>query len=279
LWLLNYLPNMPASHLAIFNDFRGPSNSLTMREAASLAALGEAYQIVLRGTADVMLAGATGTRLHAMKMIHAAQQEELADGDGDPARASRPFDRDRTGMVLGEGAATLVVEELSTAEARGAAIYGEIVAAASSSAVGRKLVARRDKAMANALGAVLQSGGIDASEVGHFNAHGLSTRSSDAEEARAVGEAFGDRAATLPVVAAKANFGNLGAASGMVELIGSLMALHHGRLFPVLNHETPDPQCPLAVVTADEVGPGESFAALNVTPQGQATALMVRRFA
>ena len=279
LWLLNYLPNMPASHLAIYNDFRGPSNSLTMREAASLGALGEAYQIVLRGSADVMLAGATGTRLHAMKTIHAVQQEELADVDGDPARASRPFDRNRTGMVLGEGAATLVVEELSTAEARGATIYGEIVAASSSFVAGRKLVAKRDKAMANVLGAVLQSGGIDASEIGHFNAHGLSTRSSDVEEARAVGEAFGDRAATLPVVAAKANFGNLGAAGGLIELVGSLMAMRHGRLFPVLNHETPDPACPLAVVTEDEVDSGESFVALNVTPQGQAAAVMVRCFA
>jgi 3-oxoacyl-[acyl-carrier-protein] synthase II len=181
-------------------------------------------------------------------------------------------------MVLGEGAATLVVEELSAAEARGASIYGEIVAASSSFVAGRRLVARRDKAMANALGTVLQSAGIDASQLGHFNAHGLSTRSCDVEEARAVGEVFGQRATTLPVVAAKANFGNLGAAGGLIELIGSLMAMQHGRLFPALNYETPDPACPLAVVTEDDVDPGESFVALNVTPQGQAASVVVRRF-
>ena len=108
LWLLKYLPNMPASHLAIYNDFRGPNNSLTLREASANAALGEAYQIILRGGADLMLVGATGTRLHPMKMLHAVQQEEVFTGDGDPAAASRPFDRDRRGMVLGEGAGAVV---------------------------------------------------------------------------------------------------------------------------------------------------------------------------
>ena len=126
LWLLKYLPNMPASHLAIYNDLRGPNNSLTLREAAANIALGEAFQIILRGSADAMLVGATGTRLHCMKIVHALQQEEVARGDGDPARASRPFDRDRTGMVLGEGAGAVMLEELGHAQARGATIYGEV---------------------------------------------------------------------------------------------------------------------------------------------------------
>ena len=186
LWLLKYLPNMPASHLAIYNDFRGPNNSLTMREAAANAALGEAYQIILRGSADAMLVGATGTRLHPMKMIHAVQQEEVAAGDGDPAAASRPFDRDRRGMVLGEGAGAVVLEELSTAQARGATIYGEVVAAASSSVVGRRLVAKRDRAMDNVLRAAVARRGGDANDVGHLHAHGLSTRTCDTEEARAI---------------------------------------------------------------------------------------------
>ena len=118
LWLLKYLPNMPASHLAIYNDFRGPNNSLTLREAAAGAAIGEAYQILVRDRADTMVVGATGTRLNPTKIIHAMQQEELATGNGDPTRASRPFDRNRTGMVLGEGAGAIVLEELSSAQAR-----------------------------------------------------------------------------------------------------------------------------------------------------------------
>ncbi len=278
LWLLKYLPNMPASHLAIYNDLRGPNNSLTLREAAANAAVGEAYQTILRGSADMMLAGATGTRLHPMKMVHAIQQEELADGNGDPARASRPFDRNRTGMVLGEGAGTIVLEALTTAEARGAAIFGEVLGSASSSVVGQRLVARRDQAMTNVLRAVLRSAGVEPDDIGHVHAHGLSTRSCDAEEARAIEEVFGGRSRPVPVVAAKSHFGNLGAGSGVVELMASVLALEYGRLFPLLNYETPDPECPVAAATGGEVAAGDSFVTLNVTPQGQASAVMVRRW-
>jgi 3-oxoacyl-[acyl-carrier-protein] synthase II len=277
LWLLKYLPNMPASHLAIYNDFRGPNNSLTMREAAANAALGEAYQIILRGSADVMVVGATGTRLHSMKLIHSLAQEEVAAGDGDPAAASRPFDCNRRGMVLGEGAGALVLEELSRAEARGATIYGEVMAAASSSVAGRRLVAERDRAMENVLHAVLSGAGAGADDVGHLHAHGLSTRTSDIEESRAIQAVFSGRQRSLPVVAAKSHFGNLGAGSGLVELVASLLALREGRLFPILNYATPDPECPIAAVCDGDVPAGASFINLSVTPQGQAAAVMVRR--
>ncbi len=277
LWLLKYLPNMPASHLAIYNDFRGPNNSLTLREAASNAAIGEAYQIIIRDSADTMLVGATGSRLHPMKMIHAVQQEEIARGDGDPAAASRPFDRNRRGMVLGEGAGAIVLEELATAQARNAAIYGEVVGAASSAVVGRNLVAERYQAMVNVLRATLRSAEAGIDQVGHLHAHGLSTRTSDIEEARAIHEVFGGRSSPLPVTAAKSYFGNLGAGSGIVELIASLLALEHGWLFPTLNYTTPDRECPVTVVKNGDGRPGASFINLNVTPQGQAAAVMVRQ--
>jgi 3-oxoacyl-[acyl-carrier-protein] synthase II len=280
LWLLKYLPNMPASHLAIYNDFRGPNNSLTMREAAANAAIGEAHQIILRGSADAMLVGATGTRLHLMKMVHAVQQEEvfLGGGDSDPAAASRPFDRDRRGMVLGEGAAAIVLEELRHAQARSATIYGELLGAATSSVAGRRLVALRGQAMQNALQALLRNTGAGINDVGHMHAHGLSTHTCDAEEAGAIQAVFAARSTSLPVVAAKSCFGNLGAGSGMVELIASLLAMQHGHLFPILNYATADPECPVAAVRNGDVRPGASFINLNVTPQGQAAAVMVRRF-
>jgi 3-oxoacyl-[acyl-carrier-protein] synthase II len=279
LWLLKYLPNMPASHLAIYNDFRGPNNSLTMREAAANAAIGEAHQIIRRGSAEVMLVGATGTRLHPMKMGHVLGQEQVAIGDGDPATISRPFDRDRSGMVLGEGAGAIVLEELSSAQARGATIYGEVVAAATTCAAGPRLLAHRDRALQNAFQSVLQSAGADANELGHVHAHGLSTRTSDADEARAIQAVCGGRSTPVPVVAAKSHFGNLGAGGGMVELIASLLAMQHDRLFPVLNYATPDAECPVAVVRDGDARPGGSFVNLNVTPQGQAAAVMVRRHA
>ncbi len=191
LWLLKYLPNMPASHLAIYNDFRGPNNSLTLREAAAGAAIGEAYQILVRDRADTMVVGATGTRLNPTKIIHAMQQEELATGNGDPTRASRPFDRNRTGMVLGEGAGAIVLEELSSAQARGATIYAEVMGGATSSAVFPNLVARRDQALKNALAAVFSATRMKPGDIGFVHAHGLSTRSCDIDEARAIQEVFG----------------------------------------------------------------------------------------
>jgi len=278
LWLLKYLPNMPASHIAIYNDLHGPNNSITLREAAANLSVGEAFRVILRDRADIMLAGATGSRLHLMKMIHAVQQEELATEQGDPARASRPFDRDRTGMVLGEGAGAVVLEELSSAKARDANIYGEVVSSASSSALQPGLAAQRDLAMKNVLVTALANGDTSPDDIGHLHAHGLSTRTSDVEEAWAINEVFGHRAKPVPVTAAKSYFGNLGAGSGVVELATSLMAFGHDRLFPILNYETPDPDCPISAVADGWSDPGTSFINLSVTPQAQASAVLVRRF-
>lgn len=278
LWLLKYLPNMPASHVAIYNDLRGPNNSLTEREASANLAIGEAFRVISRDHADVMLAGATGTRIHPMKAIHAKLSEQLATAGGAPEEASRPFDLHRSGMVLGEGAGAVVLEELAHARARGATIYAEVVGAASSAVVDRQLAARRDQALANAMRSALREADCACEEVGHLHAHGLSTRQSDIDEARAIREVFGRHADRVPLTAAKSYFGNLGAGSGVIELIASTLALVKGRLFPVLNYQTPDPECAVAAVTGS-APPGDSFLNLSVTPQGQASCVIVRRFA
>jgi len=226
-----------------------------------------------------MVCGATGTRLHAMNTMHAVSQEEVASGNGDPTKVSRPFDRNRSGMVLGEGAGAIIIEELSHAQARGATIYAEIVAASSRAAAAPRLVARRKLAMTNVLRALLQASGFGPEEIDHLHAHGLSTQSCDAEEAQAIAEAFGPRARTLPVVAAKSYFGNLGAGSGMVELIASVLALRAGTLFPTLNYETPDADCPIHVVRDNTTPAGKRFINLNVTPQGQASGVVVQQLA
>jgi 3-oxoacyl-[acyl-carrier-protein] synthase II len=278
LWLLKYLPNMPASHLAIYNDMRGPNNSLTLREASSNLAIGEAFRTIARGHADMMVAGATGTRVHPMKMVHTLTQEQVAGNGSDPAAASRPFDLNRSGMVLGEGAGSIVLEELSTARARSARIYGEVIGTASGTAIDRQGIANRGLALANVMRAALRDAGLSPDDVGHVHAHGLSTQSSDVEESWAIGEVFGARAKTLPIAAAKSYFGNLGAASGLVELVASLLSFEHGRLFPVLNYQTPDPACPVNVVRSADVLPGKTVLNVNFTPQGQASAVVVRAF-
>ncbi len=278
LWLLKYLPNMPASHIAMYNDLEGPSNSVTIREASANIALGEAFQTILRGSAEAMLAGCTGTRLNPSKVMHVALQEELAAHDVEPRQASRPFDLHRTGMVLGEGAGAVIFENAATAQARGAAIHGEIIAAASSCVAGRRQLANRRQALENVLKSLLAAAGMKPEDVGHVNAHGLGTRSCDVEEARAIHAIFGGRAKPIPVVAIKSSIGNIGAAGGAVEMIASLMAMKHGRLFVALNHETPDPECPVFLPSDGSVEAGSTFINLSVTPQGQASGILVRRF-
>ena len=276
LWLLKYLPNMPASHIAIYNDLRGPNNSITVREASSNMAMCEAYCTIVRGSADAIVVGATGTRVHPLRTLHVTLQEQLAANGSEPERMSRPFDLARTGMVVGEGAGALVLEELHQAQARGATILGEVIGYGSSTAMDRRGVAQCDVALRNALVQALRTSGLSPQELGHIHAHGLATQKCDIEESQAIKTVCGET--KVPVTAAKSYFGNLGAGGGIVELIASLWALRQGHLFPILNYETPDPACPIHAVRSHDVPAGDNFVNLNVTPQGQASAVVVRRF-
>jgi 3-oxoacyl-[acyl-carrier-protein] synthase II len=266
---------MPASHIAIFNDLRGPNNSLTMREAAGNLAIGEALRTIQRGHASLMVAGATGTRILPMQAIHALQTEQMAADNGDPTKASRPFDKDRTGMVAGEGAGMVVLEELQSAKHRGATIYAEVIGLGSANVADTSLRGKCDVALARAIAAALRDAGRAPSDVGHINAHGLSTTDRDADEARAIHEVFGALADKVPVTAPKSYFGNLGAGGGVVELAASVLAMRDGRLPRVLNYENPDPNCKLNVVNNHDTSSGRSFLNLSVTPQGQSAVLFV----
>lgn len=277
LWLLKYLPNMPNSHIAIYNDYRGPNNAITLREASANLALAEAFTTINRGSADVIVSGATGTRVHPLRTLHAVSQEEVAPGESEPARSSRPFDANRRGQVLGEGAGAIVLEELAHATARGAKIFGEVIGYGSSTVMEvAKNQGRLRDALRNVLAQALRTAGLKPADIGHIHAHGLSTVASDAAEAAAIRDVFEDR--PVPVVAAKSHIGNLGAASGVVEAIASILALNNGQLFPVLNYETPDPACAITVAKTG-MPAGKNFISLSVTPQGQASAIAVQRVA
>src|SRR5579872_1803026 len=132
LWLLKFLPNMPACHIGIAADARGPNNSVTIDEASSNLVIGEALRVIARGHADVMITGSTGTRVHSVKSIHAMMWDKLAVFEDDPATACRPFDRTRSGQVIGEGAGVMILEDAGHAQKRGAKIYGRILGAGSS---------------------------------------------------------------------------------------------------------------------------------------------------
>jgi 3-oxoacyl-[acyl-carrier-protein] synthase II len=276
LWLLKYLPNLPAAHVAIFNDLHGPNNSLTSREASANLAVAEAYHTILRGHADRMLAGATGTRIHPGRSVHVTLQEKLASGN-DPNHLSRPFDRDRNGQVLGEGAACLLLEELASAEARGAKIVGEIVGSGSSIVASSRGEPDEATAIANVLKQCLTSAKLKPADIGHIHAHGLSDVECDKREAQGIAAVLGAAKDRVPVTAAKSYFGNLGAAGGLVEAIASTLALQDGKLFPIQSIEHLDPACPIRPAKRGDAA-GETCINVNVTPQGQASGIVIRRW-
>lgn len=271
LWQLKYLPNMPSSHIAILNDFHGPSNSMTLREASIGACVGESREIIASGRADIMLVGTTGSRLHPIKMLAAMQQEELAP------RQCRPFDRDRQGTVLGEGAAALVLEDLDHAERRGAEIWGEVVSASNRIRYDHGKTDLRREVLGTVMRDLLRRGRMAPEEIGHLNAHGLGNRASDRAEAQAINDIFGKRREPIPVVAMKGFFGNLGAGTGTVELIAGVLALAKKNLFPTLHFSTPDPECPIVPVRTNDLPSGNSFVKIAVNPQGQASGVLIRK--
>lgn len=276
LWLLKYLPNLPAAHVAIFNELRGPNNSLTSREASANLAVAEAYHTILRGHADRMLAGATGTRIHPARSIHVSMQETIAAGS-DPTKLSRPFDAARNGQVIGEGAACLLLEELASAEARGAKIVGEIIGSGSSIVADRNSVPDEKTAIANVLKQCLNSAKLKPADLGHVHAHGLSDVQLDKREAQGIASVLGADKDRIPVAAAKSYFGNLGAAGGLVEAIASTLAMQNGQLFPIQTLENLDPECPIRPAKRGDAA-GQTCVNLSVTPQGQASGITIRKW-
>ncbi|HET6423971.1 MAG TPA: beta-ketoacyl synthase N-terminal-like domain-containing protein [Planctomycetaceae bacterium] len=277
LWLLRYLPNMPACHISIASDARGPSNSLTLDDASGNTVLGEAQRILQRGAADIMITGCTGTTLHPIKTMHLALYHELATTPEEPARRCRPFDQDASGRVVAEGACTFILETRSHAEGRGAPILGRVLG------TGGGVVTTRDgeplfrEALVRAMQAALRSANISVEDIGHINAHGLGIKAVDQAEALAIHDVFGpDLGRKIPVTALKGYFGNSGAGSGTLELAASLLSLRNGVIPMTLNYEHGNPDCPLNVVHGQPLKTSNKVVLnLNVTRIGQATAAIV----
>lgn len=277
LWLLRYLPNMPACHISISTDARGPSNSLTMDDASANTVLGEARRVLARGHADIMITGTTGTTLHAIKTLHLELFHDLARTPAEPEKRCRPFELNRSGKVVGEGACTLILEDRDHATKRGAKIWGRLLGTGSSCVVSPEGVVGTRAALVNAMRLAIRDAGLQPQQIGHINAHGLGTRETDVEEAKAILEVFGDDLGRkIPVTALKSVFGNSGAGSGMMELAGSLLGLAHGVVPATLNYDTPDPECPLNIVHGKPLPmTNKTFLKINVTRMGQASASVI----
>ncbi len=271
LWMLKYLPNMPACHISILHNAQGPNNSITESDAASLLALGEADRIIRRDAADFFLVGGCESKVNPLSMVRLSLFANLSRRNDEPEKACRPFDRGRDGSVVGEGSTVLVVEELEHAKRRGAEILAELVGFGA--AFDRKL---DGKGLARACRAALAQANITADDLDHVNAHGLGGLKEDTWEAAGLAEVVGTR---VPVFAAKGYLGNLGAASGSTELAMSFLALVKGVLPATINHEDPDPACPIAVHTGDPREVRKPYALkVGFTPMGQCAAVVIRRW-
>ncbi|MFN8854167.1 MAG: beta-ketoacyl-[acyl-carrier-protein] synthase family protein [Planctomycetaceae bacterium] len=275
LWLLKYLPNMPACHIGITADARGPNNSITLDEASANLVIGEALRVIARGHADVMITGSTGTRLHALKTIHACMWDQLASDFEKPEQASRPFDARRSGQVVGEAAASLLLEDVDSAKRRGATVYGTVLGAGSACANAGDTPNLR-LAMSLAMKAALRDAGLTPDQIGHINAHGLSDPKTDVAEAGAIHDVFGSLGDKVPVTALKSFWGNAAAGTGMIEILGSLTGLREGFIPPTLTYSNPEPACRLNVVREPVAPRNPVFLKLSVTRLGQASATVLQ---
>jgi len=270
-WMLKYLPNMPACHASILVDAQGPNNSITSGDVAGLLALGEAFRAMQRNLADAFLVGGCESKINPLSFTRHNTFQPLSRQNDEPSKALRPFDAARAGTVLGEGAAVASLEELEFAKGRGATILGELVSFAAGFDRGKK-----GPVFAGVIRNALKQAGITPAQVDHVNAAASGSRELDAFEARAIHEVFG---AEVPVFAPRGHFGNLGAASGTMELVASLLALQHGEQPGTLNHETPDPACPVRVHTGEPRRVMNPYVVkLSYTDMGQCAAVVVRRW-
>ncbi|MBP7559613.1 MAG: beta-ketoacyl-ACP synthase II [Armatimonadetes bacterium] len=236
--------NMASGNLAIEVGARGPSMTVISACASSLHGIGESYHMIKRGDADAMLAGGAEAAVTRCSVAGFGNMKAISTRNDDPKRASRPFDRERDGFVIGEGAAVLVLEEYEAARARGAEMLGEIRGyGASADAFHMTLPAENHEGAQRAMRSALASAGLAPGDIGYVNAHGTSTQMNDAREAVAIREVFGAHADHLPVSSTKSMTGHLLGAAGAAEVFACLYGMKHGVIPPTINYEYPDPDC------------------------------------
>jgi 3-oxoacyl-[acyl-carrier-protein] synthase II len=239
-------PNMPSGHLASMFNAQGPNLNCLTACAASSQAIGEAAEIIRRGDADVMLSGGTHSMIHPFGVTGFNLLTALSTRNDEPTKASRPFDRDRDGFVLGEGAAMVVLEEFDRAKARGARIHGELLGYGSTADAFRITDTHPEgRGAASCVRMALEDAALNPDDINYINAHGTSTEVNDKVESLAIKTVFGQRAYKIPVSSTKSMLGHLIAAAGATELIICLMAIRDNTLPPTINYDTPDPECDL----------------------------------
>jgi 3-oxoacyl-[acyl-carrier-protein] synthase II len=286
LWMLKYLPNMHACHTSILHNAQGPNNSITEGDVGGLLAMGEAFRIIRRDQADFFLVGGADSKMNPLSQVRQCLFGHLSLRNETPEKACRPFDKNRDGLVIGEGSTVMTVEELDHARQRGAKIYGEVVGVGSAfglrtdrfiSAPG-DTVKKATSGLTRAAQAAMKQAGIGPEDLDHVNAHGLGTQAGDALEVRCLMELFGSAKQPVSILGLKGFFGNMGAGSGPTELAASLLALKHGQVPGTLNCDEPDVASPLTVIQALRPLARRHVLKIGYNDLGQCAAVVVRKW-
>ena len=242
-------PSMATAHIAMLTGARGPVRSCLTACAASTQAVGEALMMIRRGDADVVLAGGAHSMIHPLGLTGFNRLTALSTRNDSPETASRPFTASRDGFVLGEGAAVLIIETLSSAQKRNAEVLAEVIGYGSSSDAFRVTDMHEDgRGAAQAIKAAIEDAGVSIEDIDYINAHGTSTAENDSVETKAIKAVFKDRAKKVPVSSVKSMLGHLIGAAGAAELITCVCAIQNNILPPTMNLHDPDPALDLDYV-------------------------------
>ncbi len=243
------IPDMASGYVSILNGFRGPNTCVVTACATGANAIGDAYHIIKRGDATAMIAGGTEAPINELGLGGFCAARAMSNRNDDPDHASRPFDKERDGFVIGEGSAVFVMEDYALAKARGAKIYGEVVGYGMSGDAYHITQPSPDASGATrALKMAIRQSGLRHDQIGYINAHGTSTYYNDKLETLAIKNVLGEQAYKTPVSSTKSMIGHTLGAAGAIEALVCLLTMRDGIIPPTINYEIPDPECDLDYV-------------------------------
>jgi 3-oxoacyl-(acyl-carrier-protein) synthase len=278
--MVGFLPNMPAYHVSLLSGAKGHISTIVAACASGTQAIGEAVDNIRLGRSDMAIAGGVEGLVHEASITGFARMRALSSRNDDPARAMRPFDKNRDGTVISEGAGIVILERLENALVRGAHIHAEIIGYASSSDAYH--ISQPDPESAGAVRAMrwaVEDAQVNLEQIDYINAHGTSTPLNDSMETFAIKRLFGEQAYEIPVSSSKSVLGHALGATGAIETIISTQAMQNSIIPPTWNYETPDPECDLDYVpNAPRDGELDYVLTNSFGMGGQNSCLVLRKF-